>query len=328
MANTLEEGLLSGEAQSGEAQTSNMEILQECLSPGAGEPDVWWFGGQNVNNDIESSDYTNIWLYRLDKAYRNRQSCMNPLMRKQKVMTGSRDKHDIILDRCSMWQYLDVPLDVPLTEEDVENYRQDQRWKADQSFRECQTKIFNKEFLAMTEQFPDVALGQISLPKTMTLGDFHLKTAKAVSSLCLTAKEPLSNGYFNKIPMVINEKILTYLTGLGALHTRVIWISMRSDLNKYDRAYIKDANPARAEASFLDRVAMNLFEQLNNRAKQEQFNEGYDVIFEEWRKNFFESVRLKRERRQSLNKLKPSQKMQKLRSSVAGGGIKLSEDSL
>jgi len=308
MANTLEEGLLSGEAQSGEAQTSNMEILQECLSSGAVEPDVLWFGGQTVN--IVSSDYTAIWHPRFTKGCWNRQLCMNPLMKKQKLTTGSRDKQDIILDRCSMWEYLDVPLDVPLTEEDVEKYRRDQRWKADQSSRECQRKIFNKEFLAMTEQFPDVALGQISLPETMTLCDFHLNTAKAVSSLCLTAKEPLSNGYFDKIPMVINEKILTYLTGLGALHTRVVWISMRSELNKYDRAYIKDANPARAEASFLDRVAMNLFEQLNNRAKQEQFNEGYDVIFEEWRKDFVESVRLKRERRQSLNKLKPPQKTQ------------------
>jgi len=276
-ANTLDEGLLSSEAQ-----TSNMEIIQECLSS-------WRFSGETVNNHIENSDYNSFWLYGL-----------NPFVIKEKVVTDLSVKQNIILDSSTMWEYLDVPLDVPFTEEDVQKYRLDQRCKGDQVLRKCQRKIFDKEFLAMTKQFPNV-LGQISLPETTKPFEFHLKIARELSSLCLTAKEPLSNGYFNEIPMVVNEKILTYLTGQGVLHTRVVWISMRSELNKYDRAYIKDASTARAEASFLDRVAMNLFEQLNNRVKQKQINEE-DQNFEKWRLNFVETVRLKMERRQALKK--------------------------
>jgi len=285
-ANTLDEGL-----QSSEAQTSNIENMQE-----------WWFGGETGNNHVESSEYNRIWLYGL-----------NSLALKEKVVTNLSAKQNIIVDRSSMWEYLDIPLDVPFTEEDVQEYRFDQRVKADQALRECQREIFDKEFLAMTKQFPRVLLCQIPLQETIKPYEFHLKVAREFSSLRLTAKEPLSSGYFNEIPMVINEKILTYLTGLGVLHTRVVWISMRSELNKYDRAYIKDANTARSEASFLDRVAMNLFEQLNNRVKQEQINEE-DVDFEKWRINFVQTVRLKMERRQALKKLKPPTEKEKSQS--------------
>jgi len=151
--------------------------------------------------------------------------------------------------------------------------------------------LFDMEFLAMTEQFPNV-LGQISLPETTKPFEFHLKIAREFSSLCLTAKDPLSSGYFNKIPMVVNEKILTYLTGQCVLHTRVVWISMRSELNTYDRAYIKEASTARAEASFLDRVAMNLFKQLNYRVKQKQITEE-DQSFEKWLLNYVETEKQK-----------------------------------
>lgn len=287
-ANTLDEGLLSSEAQ-----TSKMEIIQECLSS-------WQFSGETVNNHVENSDYNRFWLYG-----------SNPFGIKEKVVTDF-SAMQIILDSSSMWEYLDVPLDVPFTEEDVQKYRLDQRWKSDQVVRKCQRKIFDKEFLAMAKQFPNV-LGQISLPETTKPFESHLKVAREFSSLCLTAKEPLSSGYFNEIPMAVNEKILTYLTGRGVLHTRVVWISMRSELNKYDRAYIKDASTARAEASFLDRVAMNLFEQLNNRVKQEQINEE-DQSFEKWRLNFVETVRLKMERRQALKKLNSPTEKQKLES--------------
>jgi len=296
---TLDEGLLSSEVQS-----SNMEVLQECHSS-------WRFSGKTVNNRIESSDYNSFWLYGL-----------NPLVIKEKVVTDLSDKQNIILNSSSTWEYLDVPLDVTFTEEAVEKYRLDQRWKRDQVFRKCQRKIFDKEFLAMTNQFPNI-LGRVSLPETIKPFEFHLKIARELSSLCLTAKEPLSSGYFNEIPMVVNEKILTYLTGRGVLHTRVVWISMRSELNKYDRAYIKDASTARAEASFLDRVAMNLFEQLNNRVKQWQINEE-DQSFEEWRLNFVETVRLKRERRQALKKSNsPTEKQAKVAKFFIDGELEL-----
>jgi len=243
--------------------------------------DGQWLGGESVNHQ-DRTDYL---------------QGLNHFTRKEKVATDFRAKTNIILDRSSMWDYLDVPLDVPFTEEDVQKYRWEQRSKADHALRECQRKIFDKEFLAMTKQFPNVVLGQICLPETIKPFQFLLKVAREFTSLCLTAKEPLSRGYFNQMPMDINEKILTYLTGVGDLHTRVLWISMRSELNKYDRSYIKDASTARAEASFLDRVAMNLFEQLNNRVKQGQINVEDDVNFEEWRENFVESGRLKIELR-------------------------------
>jgi len=289
-ANTLDDGLPTSEAQ-----TSTMDIMQECMSS-------WWFGGETANNHVESSEFNRYWLYGL-----------NAFAVKERVVTDLSAKQNIILDRSSMWEYLDVPLDVPFTEEDVKEYRFGQRVKADQALRVSQREIFDKEFLAMTKQFPRVVLGQISLPETIKPYEFHLKVARELSSLCLTAKDPFSSGYFNEIPLVINEKILTYLTGLGVLHTRVVWISMRSELNKYDRAYIKDANTARAEASFLDRVAMNLFEQLNNRVKQEQIIEE-DVVFEKWRLNFVQTVRLKMERRQALKKLKPPTEKEKSQS--------------
>jgi len=280
-ANTHDEGLVSSEAASN-------------ISSGAVDSDVWMFGGETVNNRIESSDKTSIWLNGLD-----------PLIRKEKVVTDMRAKTNIILDRSSMWDYLDIPLDVPFTEEDVRKFRLNQRLKADMASREYQRKIFDTEFRAMTEQSPNFVLGQISLPATIKPFEFHLTLAREFSSLCLTAKEPLSSGYFNQIPMAINENILTYLTGTGVLHTRVVWISMRSELNTYDRAYIKDANTARAEVSILDRVAMNLFEQLNNR----EINEKDPDIFEEWRRSFAETVRLKMARKQPFRQLKsPTEK--------------------
>merc|ERR1719419_2159773 len=144
------------------------------------------------------------------------------------------------------------------------------------------------------------------MPKLGKPSDFHLKRAKILCGVCLTAKWPFCQGYFKKLPTVIHEKILTFLTGLGDLHTRVLWISMRSKLNKYDRAYIKNASLPRSEASFLDRVTMNLFEQLKSRRNRSQINTEKTVNFEEWQKNFLETIRLKNERRLGIIRLKSS----------------------
>lgn len=208
------------------------------------------------------------------------------------------------LDLESMWEFLDIPLDVPLTKEDVQRYRSDKRLKDDISFRKYQRKMFNKEFSVMAKQFPMGASKQpvIFCSKQEKPSGFQLKRAKILSSVCLTAKEPLSQGYFKRLPTVIHEKILTYLTGLGDLHTRALWLSMRSELNKYDRAYIKDASLPRAEASFLDRLSMNLFDQLKSRRNRSQLN-AKKVSFKEWQKEFLEIIRLKKKRRLNLIRL-------------------------
>jgi len=206
----------------------------------------------------------------------------------------------------SMWKFLDIPLDVPLTTEDVQKYRHDKRLKDDSSFRKQQRKMFNNEFYAMAKQFPNSTGRQPVLfcSQSEKPSDFHLKRAKILSSVCLTAKEPFSQGYFRKLPTVIHEKILTFLTGLGDLHTRALWMSLRSDLNKYDRAYIKNASLPRSETSFLGRVSMNLFEQLKSRQNRSQINAEKVVSFEDWQKNFLEIIRLKNERRLVIIRLK------------------------
>jgi len=218
----------------------------------------------------------------------------------------------------SMWEFLDIPLDVPLTREDVQKYRRDKRLKDDISFRKQQRKMFNNEFYVMAKQFPNSTGRQLVLfcSKSEKPSDFHLKRAKILSSVCLTAKEPLSQGYFEKLPTVIHEKILTFLTGLGDLQTRALWMSMRSKLNKYDRAYIKNASLARSETSFLDRVSMNLFEQLKSRRNRSQINAERAVNFEEWQKNFLEIIRLKNERRLAIIRSKSSNIGQELLCSV------------
>jgi len=205
------------------------------------------------------------------------------------------------LDLDSMWEFFDIPLDVPLTKEDVQKYRSDQRLKDDISFRKYQRKMFNKEFAAMVKQFPTCSSKQpiIFGSKQENPSCFQLKRAKNLSSVCLTAKEPFSQGSFKRLPTVLHWKILTYLTGLGDLHTRALWLSMRSDLNKYDRAFIKNASLPRAEASFLDRVSMNLFEQLKNRRNRSQLV-AKKISFTEWQKDFLERIRLKRKRRLDL----------------------------
>jgi len=210
-----------------------------------------------------------------------------------------------ILDLDSMWEYFDIPLDVPLTEEDVQRYRTDKRLKDDIKFRKYQRKMFNKEFSEMAKEFPAGASKQpiISCSEQENPSGFQLKRAKILSSVCLTAKEPFSQGHFKRLPTVLHWKILTYLTGFGGLHTRALWISMRSELNKYDRAWIKNASLPRAEASFLDRVSMNLFELLKSRRKRTQL-EVKKVSFREWQKEFFERIRLKRKRRLNQIRLK------------------------
>jgi len=214
-------------------------------------------------------------------------------------------------DLQSMWEFLDIPLDVPLTRAHVQKYRRDKRLKDDLSFRKHQRKMFDKEFSAMAKQFPTGATRQpvIFCSEKEKPSDFQLKWAKILSNVCLTAKEPFSQGYFERLPKVIHEKILTFLTGLGDLHTRALWLSMRSDLNKYDRAFIRDASLARSEASFLDRVSMNLFEQLKSRRNRSQMNVEKDVSFEEWQKDFLELMRLKKERRLALIQSKPEQEV-------------------
>lgn len=212
----------------------------------------------------------------------------------------------------TMWEFFDIPLDVPLTSEDVQKYRRDRRLQDDLSVRRYQSKMFNKEFYAMAEQFPPGSMRQPVIffpPKELPSG-FQLKRAKILSSICLTAKRPLSQGYFETLPTVIHEKILTFLTGLGDLHTRALWLSMRSELNKYDRAYMRNASLPRAEASFLDRLSMNLFEQLKSRRNRSQINREKVVSFEEWRKEFIEINRLKKERRQAIiRSMKSEQEM-------------------
>jgi len=208
----------------------------------------------------------------------------------------------------SMWEFLDIPLDVPLTREDVQKYRRDKRLKDDISFRKQQRKMFNNEFYVMAKQFPNSNGRQPVLfcSKSGKPSVFHLKRTKVLSSVCLNSKEPLSQGYFKKLPTVIHQKILTFLTGLGDLHTRKLWVSMRSELNKYDRVYMKNASLARSETSFLDRVSMNLFEQLKCRRNRSQINAEKTVNFEEWQKNFLEIIRFKNERRLAIIRSKSS----------------------
>jgi len=78
-------------------------------------------------------------------------------------------------------------------------------------------------------------------------------------------------------------------------------MSMRSELNKYDQAYIRDASFLRAEASFLDRLSMNMFEQLKSRKSRSEMNLDKIVNFEEWQKEFLKLNRLKKESRQRYN---------------------------
>lgn len=214
----------------------------------------------------------------------------------------------------TMWEFFDIPLDVPLTTEEVQKYRRDRRLQDDISFSHYQNKMFNKEFFAMAKQFPEGSLRQpVIFGTTSELpSGFQLKRAKVLSTLCLTAKDPLYQGYFTKIPKVLHEKILSYLTGLGDLHTRVLWLSMRSELNKYDRAYMKDASLHRSEASFLDRLSMNMFEQLKGRRSRSQMNAERVLSFEEWRKEFIEITRLKKQRRLALIRSKHLKTEQKL----------------
>lgn len=123
-----------------------------------------------------------------------------------------------------MSEFQDIPLDVPLTREGVGKYRCDRKLEDDIAFSWYQRKMFNKEFYTMAEQFLNNTTGQ---PMIFCSGgespcNFHVQRAKVLSNVCLTAKEPFSQGNFMKIPTVLHEKILTFLSGLGDLHTRAL----------------------------------------------------------------------------------------------------------
>jgi len=123
-----------------------------------------------------------------------------------------------------MSEFEDIPLDVPLTREGVAKYRYARKLEDDIAFSQYQRRMFNKEFHTMAEQFLNNITGQpmIFCSKKESPSDFHMQRAKVLSNVCLTAKEPFSQGSFMKIPTVLHEKILTYLSGLGVLHTRAL----------------------------------------------------------------------------------------------------------
>jgi len=295
--NPLEENLLPRQPVLPlETQSSDIVITRQGdLFSGAGGLDLsLLFCDHMLNNYVEGSDYVHDTRHNSDGGIRSCQFVMKT------VRTESRD--DIILDRNSMWEFIDIPLDVPLTYKDVNTYRKNKKLKDDLAKREKQRELFNKTFMAMKEEHPNVALGQpwIFAGEKLKPYDFHLKNAKILSCLCLTTKEPFSHGYFEKVPTVIHEKILTYLTGLSVLHTRVIWLSMRSRLNKHNQEYMRDSGLPRAEACFLDRVAVNLYEQLE-RGNRIEINEENDVNFEDWQKDHFQTIMLKKDRSHDIN---------------------------
>jgi len=191
----------------------------------------------------------------------------------------------------------DIPLDIPNTH--VQQYRlralnclSEERRKEDISFKNHLIVVLNREL----REVAALPRSRWKLETSQTL----LKRRKRLCSLCCTAKYPLTQSWFKQIPTAINEKILTFLTGLGDLHTRVVWLSMRSELDKYDRAFIKYNPAVRAESGFLDRVSMNLFQQL--RRNKIEMNVGKTLSFIVWQEQYLESIRLKSEKRKNRSR--------------------------
>jgi len=197
----------------------------------------------------------------------------------------------------------DIPLDI--ADSDVKSYRRQKRLSDDILFRSRKIIELNSALYEMAK-FPKKRIDtnwDMLLPEVETSLSM-LKRGKTLSSLCLAAKYPLIQSFFKKLPAAIHGKILTFLTGLEDLYTSVLWLSMRSELNKYDRAFIQNASIHRAEASFLKRVSMNLYVQLNNRRNKSEMMIEKTVSFKMWQEKFFESTRLKKDNRISQNRSK------------------------
>jgi len=117
------------------------------------------------------------------------------------------------------------------------------------------------------------------------------KRASYLSNLCLTAKSPLLQGWFATLTADLYWKILGYLTGVEPVHTKALWISMRSDLTRFDTI---PKTKSRSEVFFLERLSNNLFEQFDNRGKRMEKRRKLPTSLREFQIEYMKEVKKKR----------------------------------
>jgi len=119
--------------------------------------------------------------------------------------------------------------------------------------------------------------------------------ASYISKFRLTAKSPLLQGWFATLTADLHWKILGYLTGVESVHTKALWISLRSDLTKFDTI---PTTKSRSEVFFLERLSNNLFEQFDNRGKRTEKRRKLPISLHEFQIEYMKEVKKKRTSKQ------------------------------
>jgi len=115
--------------------------------------------------------------------------------------------------------------------------------------------------------------------------------ASYLSKFRLTAKSPLFQGWFATLTSDLHWKILGYLTGVGLVHTKALWISLRSDLTRFDTI---PTTKSRSEVFFLERLSNNLFVQFDNRGKRTEKRRKLPISLQEFQIEYMKDVKKKK----------------------------------
>merc|ERR1719233_315467 len=119
--------------------------------------------------------------------------------------------------------------------------------------------------------------------------------ASYISKFRLTAKSPLLQGCFATLTSDLHWKILGYLTGVGSVHTKALWMSLRSDLTRFDKI---PTTKSRSEVFFLERLSNNLFVQFDNRGKRTEKRRKLPISLHEFQIEYMKDVKKKKRNKQ------------------------------